>query len=334
MGDEQPASPLAAVVERFLGYLAEERRAPANTVRSYGRDLAQLVAYAEQRVGPQVGLKDVDILLLRGWLGQLARTLRSASVGRKIASVRALFRYLQRLRLVRGNPAAELRLPKVVRPLPTFLEPDQMATMVESPALELVAGLRDRAMLETLYGAGLRVSELRGLDLDRVVLDDGSGLGSVRVIGKGDKERLVPIGTAAVAELRAYLQRRSELLRPSSSADAQQALFLSRLGRRISVRHIQTLVTRYGVLGVGRPDMHPHAMRHSCATHLLEGGADLRTIQELLGHQSLSVTQRYTHTSIGKLLAIYDRAHPLAGRTSRAPGDAGAEADEPHRELE
>jgi len=318
---ESTPSPLGNSVARFLAYLAEEQRAPDNTVAAYRRDLGQLVSYAEERMGPTVGLGELDVLLLRGWLGSLARTHRSASIGRKIAAVRAMFRYLQRRRLVPGNPAAELRLPRVSRPLPTFLEPDQMAQVVESPHGESPSELRDRAILETLYGSGLRVSELRGLDLEDLDLGHEGGLGSVRVVGKGNKERVVPVGSKAVAALRRYLARRTELLKPASDPDATSALFLSRLGRRISVRHVQTLVKRYGMLGAGRVDLHPHAMRHSCATHLLEGGADLRSIQELLGHASLSVTQRYTHTTIGRLLEVYDRAHPLAGGVRRAdPG--------------
>ena len=325
MDADSAPSPLAVSVGRFLGYLAEEQRAPENTVAAYRRDLAQLVSYAEERVGPSVGLGQLDVLLLRGWLGGLARTHRSASISRKIAAVRAMFRYLQRLRLVPGNPAAELRLPKVSKPLPTFLEPDQMAEVVESPDGESLAGLRDRAIMETLYGSGLRVSELRGLDLQDLDLGHEGGLGSVRVVGKGNKERVVPVGSQAVAALRRYLARRGELRRPSAGPNAENALFLSRLGRRISVRHVQTLVKRYGMAGAGRVDLHPHALRHSCATHLLEGGADLRSIQELLGHSSLSVTQRYTHTTIGKLLEVYDRSHPLAG---------GVRRDEPGQDRE
>jgi integrase/recombinase XerC len=328
---ERVPSPLAGTIDRFLGYLAEQERAPDNTVEAYRSDLAQLVAYAEERRGESVSLGEVDVLVLRGWLGQLARTHRSASISRKIAAVRALYRYLERRKLVRSNPAAELRLPKVIRALPSFLEPEQMAEVVESPEHEGVAGLRDRAILETLYGTGIRVSELRGISLEAIELGHEGELGNLRVVGKGDKERVVPLGSHAVLALRSYLPRRAELLRPGSPPDAEHALFLSQFGRRISVRHIQTLVKRYGTVAAGRVDLHPHSMRHSCATHLLEGGADLRSIQELLGHSSLSVTQRYTHTSIGKLLEVYDRTHPLAG--SGRPHDAGElSADELKRD--
>lgn len=310
---------LRRTLQRFVTYLAEEQRAPANTVAAYERDLSQLTAFAEQRRGTGVRLDDVDVLLLRAWLGQMARSHRSSTVGRKIAAVRALYRFAQRRRLVKSSPADELRLPRVQRPLPSFLDAEAMGQVVESPSDDSVRGVRDRAMLETLYATGIRVSELCGLDLDRVELGSDGTLGSLRVIGKGNKERVVPVGSHAAAALQRYLARRAELLRSDSGVDARRAVFLSRLGRRISVRHVQTLVKRYGIHGAGRVDLHPHALRHSCATHLLDGGADLRSIQELLGHASLSVTQRYTHTSIGRLLEVYDKAHPLAGKVPRRP---------------
>lgn len=194
--------------------------------------------------------------------------------------------------------------------MPVFLDAETMGEVIESSTGSDVVSLRDRAILETLYAGGLRVSELAGLDIGKLELD--GDLGSARVIGKGNKERVVPLGSRAVAALHAYLAARHELLDPSWGDD--DAVFLSPRGRRLGVRRIQEIVKRQGILGAGRSDLHPHALRHSCATHLLDGGADLRSIQELLGHSSLSVTQRYTHTSIDGLIAVYDRAHPLARR--------------------
>jgi len=170
--------------------------------------------------------------------------------------------------------------------------------------------LRDTLLLELLYGSGLRVSELIGLDL--VSID--SAQAELRVIGKGDKERIVPLGEKALEALEAYLPRRAELRHPKSGYQDPAALLLGRRGRRLGVRWVQELVRRYGALGSGRPDLHPHALRHSCATHMLEGGADLRAIQEMLGHSSLSTTQRYTHLSLDQLIRVYDQAHPLARR--------------------
>src|SRR6185503_5290950 len=208
------------------------------------------------------------------------------------------------------NPAKELSLPKVRRPLPTFLNVDAAAEVVTTPSDETAEDLRDRAFLEVLYGAGLRVSELAGLDLGDVDLT--GDLGTVRVFGKGSKERMVPLGSHAVAALRRYLERRGELRDPRTSDLDPRALFLSRRGQRLGVRRVQTLVSRYGALGAGRADLHPHALRHTCATHLLDGGADLRAIQKMLGHSSLSTTQRYTHVSIDHLMKVYDAAHPLS----------------------
>lgn len=255
------------------------------------------------------------MLALRAFLGQLARTRAPASVARKIAAVRALFRYLMRRGEALVSPAEELALPKVRRPLPTFLNVDAAAEVMTAPEAganaDSVEALRDRAFLETLYGAGLRVSELTGLDLDHIEIE-GEGLGSVRVLGKGSKERVVPLGSEAVAALRHYLERRDELRDPKTGSIDPRALFLSRRGARLGVRRVQALVQRYGALGAGRADLHPHALRHTCATHLLDGGADLRAIQKMLGHQSLSTTQRYTHVSVDHLVKVYDAAHPLA----------------------
>jgi integrase/recombinase XerC len=191
------------------------------------------------------------------------------------------------------------------------LDVESAAEVMAAPALASgsdVAQLRDSALLEVLYGGGLRVSELAQLDLAAVSLGDKS----VRVLGKGKKERVVPLGSKAEEALRAYLSRRVELRHPKTGAQDPAAVFLGQTGRRLGVRWVQKLVRRYGALGAGRPDLHPHALRHSCATHMLEGGADLRAIQEMLGHSSLSTTQRYTHLSLDRLLEVYDKSHPLA----------------------
>jgi integrase/recombinase XerC len=197
--------------------------------------------------------------------------------------------------------------------MPTFLNVDAAAEVVTTPDTDSAEGLRDRALMETLYAAGLRVSELCGLDLDAVDTDNPT-LGSVRVLGKGSKERVVPLGSEAVKAVRAYLERRDELTDPKTGERDPRALFLTKRGARLGVRRVQTLVHQYGALGAGRADLHPHALRHTCATHLLDGGADLRAIQKMLGHASLSTTQRYTHVSIDHLMKVYDSAHPLAKR--------------------
>lgn len=302
---------LAAQKATFLTHLAAERRASPNTVEAYGRDLDALLAFLAEREA-----KRLDVYALRAWLGVLARTCKPTSVARKIASVRAFCRWMKQKGLRSDNPAAELALPKLRRELPTFLSAEDAALVMEAPnadntgalrAEEAVA-LRDRALLELLYAAGLRVSEACGLDRQDVSLDERT----VRVMGKGQKERLAPIGSKAEAALRAWLEVRAELAHAKTGFLEPQAVFVSTRGRRLGPRAAQLIVRRYGLVGVERTDLHPHALRHTCATHLLDGGADLRAIQEMLGHSSLSTTQRYTHVSVAHLLATYDAAHPLA----------------------
>lgn len=317
----ETVSELDRTVERFVAHLVGERRAAAHTVAAYQSDLAQLLAFARERRPDVQAAREVDVPLLRGWLGQLARAHAPASIARKIAAARALFRWLERRGEIDRSPAALLSLPKVRRPLPTFLNVDAAAEVVETPEESSAEGLRDRALLETLYGSGLRVSELCGLDVDDVELA-AAGLGVVRVLGKGSKERVVPLGSKSVLALSRWLERRGELVGARTGASDARALFLSARGRRLGVRRVQTLVHRYGALGAGRADLHPHALRHTCATHLLEGGADLRSIQSLLGHASLSTTQRYTHVSVDHLMKVYDSAHPFA-RTAKRVEKAG-----------
>jgi integrase/recombinase XerC len=306
---------LGRLIARFRDHLAHERRVSAHTVLAYGRDLDELASFVRARRAEGARLEDLDKLLLRSWLGELARRLSSPSLGRKLSSVRAFFAWLERESLTRENPAALLKSPKLRRKLPKFLSADQAGEVVEAPLSapgSETERLRDSAMLELLYGSGLRVSELVGLDVDHVALERQE----VRVLGKGKKERLVPLGSKARAALDTYLERRPELRHPRTGRQEARPLFLGRHGTRLGVRRVQTLVQRYGALGAGRGDLHPHALRHSCATHLLEGGADLRAIQELLGHTSLATTQRYTHVSLEQLVAVYDRAHPMAKKPS------------------
>ena len=308
-------------ISRFMVHLESERRCSPHTVDAYRRDLNQLFNFSVEKLGrDDVPVAEISVYLLRAWLGVLARTRTPATIGRKVAAVQTFFKHLLRRHVVSKNPAAGLASPKLRRPMPTFCDVDAAKGIVEAPEGSSAAMTRDRAMLEVLYGSGLRVSELVGLDL----VDVNLVYGSLRVMGKGSKERVVPMGQPCVTAVREYLAVRGELLRVGdgkAGQDAQdaQALFLSERGRRIGVRRVQTLVHKYGALGAGRADMHPHALRHTCATHMLGGGADLRAIQEMLGHSSLSTTQRYTHVSVEHLMAVYDNAHPHA----RAKVDSG-----------
>jgi integrase/recombinase XerC len=298
-------------IGRFVIHLESERRCSPHTVDAYRRDLGQLFAFAALRLDedePSVG--EVNVYLLRAWLGDLARTRATSTVARKIAAVQTFFRHLRRRHVVEKNPAAELASPKLRRPLPTLCDVDAAKEIVETPEGVTPASARDSAMLEVLYGSGLRVSELVGLDLHDIDL----AAGTLRVMGKGSKERVVPMGPPCIQALQHYLSERPSLHHPKTGQQDDKALFLSVRGKRMGARRVQTLVQRYGALGAGRADMHPHAMRHTCATHMLGGGADLRAIQELLGHSSLSTTQRYTHVSVEHLMTVYDRAHPHASR--------------------
>lgn len=292
-------------VGRFLRYLAAERGASPHTVRSYRTDLADLVRFLAR-----VGVRDVralDARLLRAWLVDLHRRgLEAASVARRLAAVRSWLRFLVRRGALERNPGREVRGPRPARRLAGVLPPDEIRALLDGPGL----APRERAVLELFYATGLRVSELAGLDLD----DVDRAQRTVRVAGKGGKERIVFYGARAARALEAWLAERGPAPGP---------LFLGRRGRRLGVRAIYELVRRRARrVGIARR-VTPHTLRHSFATHLLDAGADLRMIQELLGHSRLSTTQRYTHVSVERLLRVYDAAHP---RALAAPAGAAAPA--------
>ena len=318
MNDVTPSARVSdyrASVASFAQYLAHERRQSPHTVKAYRHDLEVLAVYLEHKLGRAPALADVGKLALRSWMAVEAKRLKPVSLARRLASVRALFGYLERRGAVRDNPARQIRSPRVRRRLPTFLSASAAGAVVEAPLAEARSGaepLRNSLILELLYGCGLRVSELVALDIE----DVSTARNEVRVIGKGNKERHVPLGGPAKRALSMYLPERDSLAHPKTGVCDPQALLLSRRGRRLGVRWVQKLTARYGMAAM-RPGLHPHALRHSCATHMLEGGADLRLIQEFLGHSSLGTTERYTHLSLDKLLGVYDRSHPLA-RAKRA----------------
>lgn len=306
-GDDAPQDPFARQALEFGTYLTVERRCSALTVSTYGRDVQALRSFAAAAGIDNAGA--VDLRLLRRFLSQLVQDgVTSTTIARKIAALRTFYRFLMRRGHAFGNPAANLRLPRTTRPLPKFMSVDDAADLMEAPPRDELLGLRDRAVLEVLYAAGLRVSELVGLDLHLLDMEQATA----RVIGKGNKEREVPLGAPALAALHAYLRVRAELRDPRTGAQDPDAVFLGRRGKRLSARRIQQMVRRDGKRSVHRPDLHPHVLRHTCATHLLDSGADLRSIQELLGHSSLSTTQRYTHVSVDRLMEVYASAHPLA----------------------
>ncbi|HEY4908055.1 MAG TPA: tyrosine recombinase XerC [Methylomirabilota bacterium] len=282
----------------FLRYLDHQRGASRHTLRSYAADLAELGAFlSREKLG---GLADADARAIRAWLASLHdRKLARSSIARKLASVRSCLKYLARRGVVELNAARQIRSPKLPKRLPSFLPKDESKNLLDSEVDGSEAGLRDRALLEMLYATGLRVAECCGLDLD----DVDRRQGSVRVMGKGGKERVVPAGDAALQALDAWLTVRGEGRGP---------LFINPRGGRLSTRGVHRIVkSRARAAGIDRR-VTPHTLRHTFATHMLGEGADLRLIQELLGHSRLSTTQRYTHVSAEHLMKVYDQAHPRA----------------------
>jgi integrase/recombinase XerC len=309
------SDPLDRQIEAFAQYLRDERRSSARTVETYIRDLRSFRDYVREERLPADARK-LDIVALRGFLSNLFRDNQASTMKKKVSAIRSFFKFLLKRQIIDVNPASGLKSPKVPKGLPRFLTVDQAFRVMEAPpkddsrAKPLRA--RDQALLETLYGTGVRVGELASMNVSDCDFTEGA----VRVLGKGGKERVVPLGQSSLEALQAYLPERLGMLAKAKDGDAD-ALWLARSGRRLSVRQVQNIVRRHGTLGAGRGDLHPHAMRHTCATHLLDAGADLRSIQELLGHSSLSTTQRYTHVSVDRLMEVYDRAHPLARDKSR-----------------
>lgn len=309
------------LLSHFIRYLEVERQLSPHTVRAYASDLGQL----------QVFLLEQSDLTLSGenaepWSQVQERHLQkfmrarmkvdgAASVGRKVAAIKTFFAYLNKRHGFLGNPAALLRAPRNQRHLPVYLEEEEVDQLLNIDSLndkllDNELKLRDRAILELMYACGLRVSEVVGLDIANLKFADAV----VRIMGKGRKERIIPLGRVAAKALEIYLEKRQK----PAAGTAGDALFLNARGGRLSSRAVSSLVKKYGLVAGLQKPLTPHAMRHSFATHLLQNGADLRVIQELLGHSSLSTTQRYTHVDVKRLLEVYDKAHPLAAGEERA----------------
>lgn len=301
---------LGEYIAGFLESLISEKGYSRNTCRAYEHDLREFFGYLQGSESPGVfgekGNGEVlpDTLVIRGFLGYLHKKNDKASIARKLSALRTFFRHLVKRGVIAENPADFIHTPKQGRKIPTYLSVDDMFRLLDSIEKDSVLGLRNRAMFETLYSAGLRVSELAGMN----VADVDHVQKTVKVRGKGNKERVVPVGEKA---LRAMADYRVELGKGREDGPAQrEPLFLNRNGGRITTRSIARILDRLA-LACGIPiPVFPHAMRHSFATHMLDAGADLRAVQELLGHQSLSTTQKYTHVSMDKLMEVYDKTHP------------------------
>jgi integrase/recombinase XerC len=293
----------------FLDYLTYERNVSVNTVGAYRDDLESFVGFLCNdyftMARDQLELTRVDHLAVRSYLAHLARRkLARTSIARHLSALRSFFKYLMREGVVEVNPARTVATPRREKHLPSVMQASDVASLLEQPDLENPLGVRDRAFLELLYGSGLRISELVGIDLDDVELRARL----VKVHGKGSKERIVPFGSKAEEAIRAWLPLRGEIV---TDVD-EQALFVNYRGERITARSVRRHFDRYVRSAALRAGISPHTMRHSFATHLLNAGADLRGIQELLGHASLSTTQKYTHLNDYQLIAVYRKAHPRA----------------------
>ncbi|MDI6792212.1 MAG: tyrosine recombinase XerC [bacterium] len=301
LDDPQAGTPNSKLkIDRFIQYLEGERNLSPHTRKAYQKDLEAFDQFVKE-----AGEPEVDQSLIRRYLGHLRiRNYSRRSIARKLASVRSYYRFLAERGLINTNPAYNLPAPKQESKLPAFLFQDEMKTLLSIPKEDNAFGLRDRAILEMLYTSGMRISELTGLNIDSI-----DYLGEVvKVWGKGGKERLLPIGSYAMRALERYLDQRDKLVKDSS----EKALFLNRYGKRLTDRWIRVMLNGYIRETSVNKRISPHTIRHSFATHLLDNGADLRAVQELLGHVSLSTTQIYTHVSGERLKAVYEKAHPRA----------------------
>ncbi|MDI6725836.1 MAG: tyrosine recombinase XerC [Smithellaceae bacterium] len=311
-------------MEKVLGdfslYMEIERNLSPLTVSCYLADLRHFQAYLEaeglsSRENEEHLLAAIDHGLIRAYLAELYRhRAKKPTLVRRIAALKSFFKFLRRRGIINKSPMELIQTPRYERPLPVFLSVDETLALLDGPFEQGIIGSRDHAVLELFYSSGIRVSELAGLNLQDIDFTERL----MKIRGKGRKERIVPVGDKALAALREYLASRNEPLKFPGQEGINTPLFLGKSGRRITVRMLQHLVSqRTEKTGVSRK-ISPHALRHSFATHMMDAGADMRSIQELLGHESLSTTQKYTQVSVGRLLEVYDKAHPKAG-PAKAP---------------
>ncbi|NWF52718.1 MAG: tyrosine recombinase XerC [Nitrospirae bacterium] len=284
-------------IDKFLRYLKVEKAVSPHTLRAYKKDLEEFIRFIK------ANLEDIEIADIRGFIAeQIKRGLNKTTASRRLACVRSFYRFLYREGYTRTNPAKFISNPKLPKLLPRFLSVDDVFNLVERPSGPGFINARDRAILELLYSSGLRVSEISGLFIDDINIRDGF----LKVRGKGRKERIVPIGSKAIDAIKSCLAERVTL------KSNESFLFLNRRGKRLNERGVRRIVVKYARITGISGKIGPHSLRHTFATHLLQSGADLRVIQELLGHSSLSTTQKYTHLDVTHLIDVYDKAHPFA----------------------
>jgi len=305
-----PSAIMKRWVEAFIQSLLAERGFSSHTCRAYRTDLTQFCTYLDNAAADQFppgrpfDIHDVDDLMIRSYLAFLHEKYEKTSIARKLSALRSFFRFLVKKSILRRNPAETVLTPKRGRPVPNYLPVDETFRLLDGVKGDSLLAFRNRAILETLYSTGLRVGELVGMNVGDVDFDKGF----VRVVGKGNKERLAPIGKKALSCIVDYLDKRGK--GKSVREMYSEPLLLNRFGSRLTARSVGRLLeTVIRELGLIRP-ITPHGLRHTFATHMLDAGTDLRTVQELLGHASLTTTQRYTHVSIDRLMQVYDKAHP------------------------
>lgn len=308
--EKRSVGPFEPVLADFLGYLSIERGLSRNTVASYERDLRDYLSFLHKKENA-MSCEDIDRDMVGAYTNSLyARNYAASSIGRRLACLKTFHKFCIREEVTQKNPLSAMPIPKKPERLPDVISIEQAADLLDQEFPDDAAGLRDHAILEVLYGCGLRVSELTGLDFSNLLLDDSL----IRVVGgKGDKDRMTPIMGKALEALQTYLRDARPLLRTAKTPRPQDpdAIFLNKRGGRLSRRSVMTIVEHYG-RNVGLQGLHPHTLRHSFATHMLEGGADLRMLQELLGHSDISTTQIYTHVDRTHIREEYLAAHPRA----------------------
>lgn len=292
------------LLRRFLLYLRSEKNFSPHSLKSYENDIKQFFAFLKKR---KCSSLEIERPFARLYLAELSQHYHRNSVIRKISSLRSFYKHLVREKIISSNPLVYLTIPKKEKSLPRYLEEKEMLKLLDSIPMVDFYSLRDRAILETLYSTGMRIAELEGLNIEDV--DFFSGM--VKVLGKGSKERIIPIGEKALNILRNYLSKREDLATRYINAD-RHAFFINRYGRRLSGRYVCKLVNKYIKMINLQKKVSPHVFRHSFATHLLNAGCDLRAVQEMLGHTSLKTTQVYTHVSLAQTRKVYEKFHPRA----------------------
>jgi len=301
-------------IENFGIYMEIERNLSPHTKRNYLADVRQFKLFLDAHA---ISVKQndtneeiaIDYMVIRAFLGSLYRErLKKVTIARKVTALRTFFDYLQRKGKIKVNPAQMVQAPKSEKYIPVFLSVDEMVCLLDAKGTPSAVGLRDKAIVELFYSSGIRLSELVGLNMEDIDFHQGV----MKVRGKGKKERIVPVGVQAITAMTAYLEKRHEILKRNVENGLEGPIFISSRGSRLSTRSVARILDKLVILsGLGRK-VSPHMLRHTFATHMMESGADLRAIQEFLGHESLSTTQKYTSVSVGRLLEIYDKAHPKA----------------------